>query len=71
MTVDICGKEIVLNTTSGEWYTHGRIIESGTCDFINGTSGNRTGSCQTAPFESAATYLDLLSCPSDICETEL
>ncbi|KAL3424569.1 hypothetical protein PVAG01_03850 [Phlyctema vagabunda] len=71
ITLAICGKEIVLEPSTGEWYTHAREIESGTCDFINGTSGIRTESCKTAPFQSAATYLDLLSCTSDICLEEL
>ncbi|RDW87254.1 hypothetical protein BP5796_02948 [Coleophoma crateriformis] len=67
LVVDICGKEIALNTTSGEWYTHGRVIESGVCNKIMNGTGTRTPLCQTAAFQSTASYLDLLSCPSDIC----
>ncbi|KAL9105499.1 MAG: hypothetical protein Q9227_009329 [Pyrenula ochraceoflavens] len=64
---DICGREIVINPTTGNWYTHGRQIEQGTCVPINNGAGYTTPSCQTAAFESAATYTDLLLCSSNIC----
>lgn len=68
-SVDICGKQINLNTTSGEWYTNGRVSYSGQCDILNGTAGIQTPVCQTAAFESGATYTDLFSCKTDdVCK---
>ncbi|KAL9617516.1 MAG: hypothetical protein Q9160_007674 [Pyrenula sp. 1 TL-2023] len=67
LQIQICGREIVLNPVTGAWYTHGREIEQGQCDPVNGGAGTVTEPCQTAPFQSAARYTDIWSCKSAIC----
>ncbi|APA14968.1 predicted protein [Sclerotinia sclerotiorum 1980 UF-70] len=70
---DICGKEVVLNVTSGSWYTHGRTILEGNCTAVNTTSptsGVKSPVCIIG-YSSGASYTDIWRCPGDVCRSEL